>query len=217
MDFNRKRFRQGVLTGAAITVSVFLFVGFIWLIFYPEGSSFPWGLVTFGSAGFMLTLAGCIGPGRYRQKYKMVLYYPKSGSAYYNKVVVSAFSADPTVREATLMANDRPIEKIQFDENGVFEKEYSIKDFHDQDVVNLKLIGPNKEESNSTLFTFYDIVDFSDEELLEIESNELQKRTLTVEEGRKKYLEEINDNLTWFSVGLLVTALIVGIFLASLI
>lgn len=213
MAFDRKQFRYGVLTGLGISLVILILVWILWLTIYPEGSTFPVSLVTFGSAGILFTLAGCVGPGRYRKVYDIILYYPRSGTAYYNKFVLSAFSTKDHITKATLVANGRPVDEIEF-KNGIFEKEYTIKDFDGKEVIELELIGPNGEKSNKSVITFYDIMDFSDEELTEIESNPLQIRRLTVEEGMREYLESLESNILWFSVGLLLVGLLVGLSIA---
>ncbi|RMG28100.1 MAG: hypothetical protein D6732_19500 [Methanobacteriota archaeon] len=209
MVFDNKQFRNGLLTGIGITVAILILVWILWIAVYPKGSSFPVSLVTFGSAGILFTLAGCIGPGRYRKVYDIILYYPRSGSSYYNKVVISAFTAKDHITKATLIANGNPIEEIEF-KGGVFEKEYTIKDFGGKDVVELELLAENGTRSNKSLVTFYDIMDFSDEELVEIESNPLQIRRLTVKEGRDEYLKSLETNILWFSIGVFLVGVAVG-------
>ena len=210
MAFDNKQFRNGLLTGIAITTAILILVWILWLVVYPKGSPFPVSLVTFGSAGILFTLAGCVGPGRYRKVYDLILYYPRSGSSYYNKVVLSAFTTKDDITQATLLANGEPVEQIEF-KDGVFEKEYSIKDFGGKDLVELQLISETGSRSNKSLLTFYDIMDFTEEELIQIETNPLQIRRLTVQEGREEYIKSLESNILWFSIGVFLIGLVVGL------
>lgn len=127
MAFDRKQFEYGLLVGSGLTILVAFVVFLIWKFFYPAGSDFPVSLVTFGSAGLIFTIAGCIGPGRYRKIYDIILYYPRSGSSYYNKVVISAFARDPSLKKALLLANGVPIEEIEFERMVSLKKSIPLK------------------------------------------------------------------------------------------
>lgn len=209
----KKRFLQGFKFTTIPSVIIIILTLVAWTIF-SSVENYPLGAFALGLGGLAFTVAGCIGPGRYKQDFKLVLYNPRDKGAYHKFIKVSGFTVDDTITEADLYINSTKVETISF-ENNTFERVYKEEAFLG-DSVNYLWLEAGEEKSNRSLISIYDPQDFDEEEILEIEEKEAEEEKYTIEEARDRYLNDRNSGLGYVTLGVITGGALV-LFLGILL
>lgn len=198
---NREKYLTGLVYGIIPELIIFIIVGIVWFIASRPISDFPVDLITFGYGGLMLTIAGCIGPGRYQKKYDILIYQPESGSSFSEEIPVSGFVMDSTIEKADIVVNGHKVDELVFDDSGIGKTTIHRSDFINSTINKISL-EQNDVQSNSTDFTLFEYTeDMTEEEidvLFEMENTEPVKE---IEEAKQNYAERINSGISSITLG----------------
>ncbi|MHA2501557.1 MAG: hypothetical protein ACXAE3_01610 [Candidatus Kariarchaeaceae archaeon] len=196
------KFLRGMKYAFAAEAIVITITAILWLIFSGGLEGFPIGVFLFGSGGFMLTVAGCIGPGRYHKDYKLLIYTPEPGASFSNDIPVSGFTMDPTIKEADIIVNGKKVGTIGFDENGMGNQVITRKDFISE-IINSIQFRFESEISNSNDFTLFEYNDeMSEEEIDDLYQMETKKPLKSLEDAKASYLQKTSKGLGSVALGL---------------
>jgi hypothetical protein len=195
---------------AQITIGIFLYL--IWILLGFD-SAFPVGIYTMGIGGLTLTIAGCIGPGRYSRTYKLVLSSPLSGSSFSEEIAVSGFTMDEVnLQNAEIYVNDKKVGGLNFT-NNVGRTVLSRDSVGEDRTINTIWLKSNDIISNKSYFTLFEYTEnLSDEEIDEFYEMERLEFEKDISSLRKKYQtrhSRFTGSLTWglLSSGLMIMVL----------
>lgn len=211
-----EKFQIGVKYGAIAESILVVIIGIIWLIVANTLTTFPIAYLTFGYGGLLLTIAGCIGPGRYQKDYKILLYTPESGSSFSDNIAVSGFTMDPSISKVNVMINGKKAGDMEFDENGLGRTTITRENIISE-VINSIYLETEEYQSNSNEFTLFEYTeDMSDEEIDELYGMETREPVKSLEDAKSSYTERVSGRLGSVALGLGtfgVFNLLLGIFL----
>lgn len=206
--FHLDKFLKGIQYTVLVEIVLMSILGIIWFIINGTLTSFPLGIFMFGYGGILLTVAGCVGPGRYHKEYSLLVYTPESGSSFSNEITVSGFVLDPTIKEADIVINGQKIGLIVFDEQGFGTQVISRSDII-QDVINSVYFQTENEKSNSTEFSLFEYTDdMTEEEIDQFYKMESSKPLKTLEEAKISYLEKTTKGMGSLAFALGTVAII---------
>jgi hypothetical protein len=173
-----------------------------------SAQSFPLGLYSLLLGGLLLTVSGCIGPGRYKKDYKILLYEPQDGSSFSQEVPVSGFVKDTEITSANIIINGRQVGKISFDQSTMGRTQIDRKKVI-YEPVNKIILEANGVKSNERYFSFFDYSnEMSDEEIDQLIEMENKGPDKPLDEARKDYLERTSTNLGSISLGIATASLL---------
>ncbi len=205
MDF--KKYQQGIFIGSGISLLIWM-VEYIIYFLITKHTNAPFTIFVLSTSGLLFIVGGLIGPGRYTPLRPLVIVSPRDGGTFYNKVPFKVFRTDDKIDKIILLSNEKELR--QFDlENGILDIELTLNDFNGSTTNTVKIKDMNSElKSQEVLFTFYDINEFTDEELEEIENEEQKYLQKPLKDIRTEYISERSKNYMSMTFGLFTVGII---------
>lgn len=182
----------------------------IWLMFnYNSSNRFPFVAYTIGIGGLMLTTAGCVGPGRYRKKYDILICTPSPGSSFSEEIFVSGFSLiEHSTQSANIIVNDQKIGILNFYEG--IGKTTIPREVVLEQTINSIWLQADKLISNKSYFTFFDYTEnLSDDEIEAFNHNEESEAEFNVSKARVSYSDQRKTHTGSVALGLMTAAAII--------
>lgn len=189
-SFSREKFVATLKYSLLVELIFGIIVFLIWLIFnLDRPTKFPLAAFTLGTGGIFLTSAGCVGPGRYKKPFDLVIYSPIDGSTFSEEIPVSGFTVDETISHAKIIVNHIEIGILNF-VDALGNTSIPRDAFLDQTINAIWLESDNKK-SNKSYFTLFDYSDeLSDEEIDEFIKIEEEEGKLDIVSAKNEYLKK---------------------------
>lgn len=205
---DREKYLIGLVYGIIPELIILLIVAIVWIFTRRSLTTYPVDLITFGYGGLLLTIAGCIGPGRYQKKYDLLIYQPEAGSSYSEEIPVSGFVVDDSITKANIMVNGQKAGELEFNQDGIGTTSIKRSDFISS-VLNNIYLEVNGTKSNATDFTLFEYTeDMSEEEIDDLYKMEQSKPSKPIEEAKESYIKRLSNNMSSLTLGLLTLGIL---------
>ncbi|MCY3414984.1 MAG: hypothetical protein INQ03_25260 [Candidatus Heimdallarchaeota archaeon] len=204
---NRTYFLRGMKYAAYTSVITFVIMLLYYLlILYGSGASFI-GIYSFFTGGILLVVAGCIGPGRYFERYKLMIVSPGVSGSFFEHIPISAISVGD-IAEAKVMINGELIDTISFDEN--MGQILVPRSKVEEATLNELWLDTGDDVSNFVSFTFFEFNEnMSDEEIEEFSHYDDQMSIEALKQQRQDYMKKYDSSPGSMGLGFLTTAFLI--------
>lgn len=206
--FNSQKFVASfkvVFTVESILLFIFLV---IWMISGKSVQSFPFGVFTLGISGLLLAIAGCVGPGRYKKEFSIILCTPRAGSSFSEEIFVSGFTLlESGIDRANIHINGKNVGTIPFINN--IGRTSIPRESVPAQTINSVVLKTDKYSSNKSYFTFFeyteDLTDDEIESFIKMEENESE---FNIIDAREQYFTREQKNVGSMTWGIIFAAIL---------